>query len=152
MAKIDIASLPVHSTTTYPPPYDKVAAGRSRQRLGNAIGLTQFGVNLCRLKPGAQSSLRHWHTHEDELIYVLEGEVVLIEEQSETPLKAGDAAGWKANSGNGHCLVNRTDREALILEVGARGTRDTVEYPGSDLRFEKDENGVRRLHASGEPY
>ncbi|MBX6424568.1 MAG: cupin domain-containing protein [Variibacter sp.] len=152
MPKIDIANLPVQTGTNYPEPFRKVVAGRERKRLGDAVGLTQFGVNLTRLKPGAASSLRHWHEAEDELVYILEGEVVLVEDEGETVLKAGEAAGWKANSGNGHHLINRTARDAVYLEIGTRAPRDRVEYPEADLRIVKDENGVRRLHKSGEPY
>lgn len=152
MPKIDIANLPVHTGANYPPPYDRVVAGRSRKRLGNAVGLTQFGVNICTLAPGAASSLRHWHRDEDELVFVLEGEVALVEDEGETPLRAGDAAGWKANSGNGHHLINRSDRDAVLLEVGTRAPRECVEYPDADLRFEKDETGTRRLHKSSKLY
>ena len=97
MPKIDIASLPVDSRTHYPHPFNQVVVGRSRKRLGVAAGLDQFGVNLTTLKPGAASALRHWHEQEDELVYLLEGEVVLIEEDGETVLKPGDAAAFKAN-------------------------------------------------------
>lgn len=150
--RIDLASVPVQTGSLYPEHLRQSVQGRSRQRLGNAIGLTQFGVNICRLRPGAATSLRHWHTSEDELVYILEGEVVMVEDAGETILRAGDAAGWKANSGNGHCLVNRSDRDAVLIEVGTRAQTDTVEYPDVDLRLEKDAGGVRQLHKSGEPY
>src|SRR5580692_1326060 len=107
MPKIDISKLPTDTRTGYPPPYDRAVVGRERKRLGNAAGLDQFGVNLTVLKPGASSALRHWHAHEDEFIYMLEGELVLIEDDGETTLKPGDAAGFKANSRNGHHLVNK---------------------------------------------
>ena len=152
MPKIDIAGLPVHATSNYPQEYRKVVEGRSRRRLGEAVGLTQFGVNLTRLEPGAASSLRHWHKSEDELVYMLEGELVLVEDEGEIPLKAGDAAGWKANSGSGHHLVNRSGRPAVFLEVGTRSPTDVVEYSEADLRIEKDASGVRRTRKSGEPY
>ena len=96
MPKIDIDTLPLDRSTGYPPPFNKAVEGRERQRLGRAAGLTQFGVNICTLKPGASSSQRHWHEKEDELVYVLEGEVVLLEDAGETTLKEGDAAAWKA--------------------------------------------------------
>jgi uncharacterized cupin superfamily protein len=152
MPKIDVANIPSQASTNYPPQYHKVVEGRSRKRLGNAIGLTQFGVNICTLKPGAASSLRHWHSGEDELVYVLEGEVVLVENEGETVLKAGDAAGWKANSGNGHCLINRSNADARFIEIGTRATHDHVEYPEADLVIDKNEKGVRRMRKSGEPY
>jgi uncharacterized cupin superfamily protein len=152
MPKIDIAGLPVRTGTNYPDQYRKTVEGRSRIRLGDAVALTQFGVNLCTLKPGAASSLRHWHRDEDELVYLLEGEAVLVEDAGETVLKAGDAAAWKANSGNGHHLVNRSERDAVFIEIGTRSPAERVEYPDVDLIFEKDATGTRRLHKSGEPY
>jgi uncharacterized cupin superfamily protein len=127
-------------------------AGRQRLRLGNAAGLDQFGVNLTTLKPGAWSSQRHWHEAEDELIYVLEGELVLCEDAGEIVLRPGDAAGWKANSGNGHCLINRSGRDAVFLEIGTRSTHERVVYPDIDMRVERDASGSRYLHKSGEPY
>src|ERR1700688_2397992 len=98
MPKIDIANLNADSVTGYPEPFRQAVLGRARKRLGNAAGLDQFGVNLTTLKPGAASAQRHWHENEDELVYILEGEVVLIENDGETVLKPGDAAGFKANS------------------------------------------------------
>jgi uncharacterized cupin superfamily protein len=131
MPKIDIARLAVDSRTNYPPPFDRVVAGRERKRLGNAAGLDQFGVNLTTLKAGASSSLRHWHEKEDELIYMLEGEVVLVEDGGETVLRAGDAAGFKANSRDGHHLINRTAHDAVYLEIGTRSRQERVEFPTS---------------------
>src|SRR5262245_57873629 len=96
MPKIDIDKLPLDQSTNYPPPFNRAVQGRARKRLGRAAGLTQFGVNVCTLKPGAASSQRHWHEKEDELVYVLEGEVVLCEDGGETVLRAGEAAAWKA--------------------------------------------------------
>src|SRR6202167_6183691 len=115
MPKIDIAQVPTETRTGYPAPFARVAVGRQRKRLGNAAGLDQFGVNLTTLKPGAASALRHWHENEDEFVYILEGEVVLVENDGETVLRPGDAAGFKANSGNGHHLVNRTDSDVVLL-------------------------------------
>ena len=120
MPKIDIAKMPVDTRTNYPPPFDRVVVGRSRKRLGNAAGLDQFGVNLTTLKPGAASALRHWHEQEDELVFILEGEVVLIEHGGEVVLKPGDAAGFKANAKDGHQLVNRSQRDVVYLEIGTR--------------------------------
>ena len=152
MPKIDIASVKTESSTGYPAPYRDAVAGRERKRLGNVVGLDQFGVNLTRLKPGMQSSQRHWHETEDELVFVLEGEVMLCENDGKTVLRAGDAAGWKAGVANGHCLANRTARDAVYLEIGSRMKRDRVEYPDIDMRNVKDESGTRFLHKSGEPY
>jgi uncharacterized cupin superfamily protein len=152
LPKIDIATLALDTRSNYPPAFRKAVAGRERKRLGNAVGLTQFGVNLARLKPGAASSLRHWHAEEDELVYMLEGEVVLCEDGGETVLKPGDAAGWKAGSANGHCLINRGDRDAVFLEIGTRSPRERAEYPDVDLLVVRDPSGIRVMHKSGELY
>lgn len=152
MPKIDIATLPVDTRTGYPPPFDRVVVGRERKRLGNAAGLDQFGVNLTTLKPGAASALRHWHEQEDELVFVLEGEVVLVEDDGETLLKPGDAAGFKANDRNGHQLVNKSSREAVYLEVGTRSKYERAHYPDVDLTVVRDDKGVRYTHKNGEPY
>ncbi|MFZ0425936.1 MAG: cupin domain-containing protein [Xanthobacteraceae bacterium] len=152
MPKIDIGKLPTDTRTNYPAPFDRVVVGRERKRLGNAAGLDQFGVNLTTLKPGAASALRHWHEREDELIYMLEGEVVLVEDDGETVLKAGDAAGFKANSRNGHQLVNRSDHNAVYLEIGTRSKHERVDYPGVDLMVIRDDQGMRYTHKNGDPY
>jgi uncharacterized cupin superfamily protein len=152
MPKIDIATLPIDTVTNYPDPFRRVVEGRERKRLGNAVGLDQFGVNLTRLKPGAASALRHWHEQEDELLYILEGEVVLVENDGETVLKPGDAAGFKANSGIGHHLVNRSNRDAVFLEIGTRAKHERVDYPDVDLTMVRDETGVHFVHRNGEPY
>ena len=151
MPKIDIANVKVEVYTGYPEPFRKIVAGRERQRLGNVVGLDQFGVNLTRLKPGMQSSQRHWHETEDELVYVLEGEVVLCEDAGETVLKPGDAAGFKAGSGIAHCLINRTQRDAVYLEVGTRAKSERVHYPDVDFLMERDASGRRYFRKSGEP-
>ena len=152
MPKVDIANVKVEVFTGYPEPYRAVVAGRLRQRLGNVVGLDQFGVTLTRLKPGAQSSQRHWHAAEDEFVFILEGTVVLCENEGETVLKAGDAAGWKAGVANGHCLINRTSRDAVFIEIGTRAKHEQANYPDIDLVAVKDEQGFHYLHKSGEPY
>jgi uncharacterized cupin superfamily protein len=152
MPKIDAQNVPVDTSKPYPEPFRQVLEGRERQRLGNAVGLDQFGVNLTRLKPGAWSSQRHWHELEDEMIYMLEGEVVLCEDGGETVLKPGDAAGWKANGGIGHCLINRSDRDAVFLEIGTRAPSDRVVYSDIDMRLEREANDRRYMRKSGEPY
>jgi uncharacterized cupin superfamily protein len=152
MPKIDIASLPIDSSTNYPEPFKRVVMGRARKRLGVAAGLDQFGVNLTTLKPGAASALRHWHENEDELVYILQGEVVLIEDAGETVLKAGDAAGFKANVPDGHHLVNKSGRDAVYLEIGTRSKRERAEYPDVDLRVIRDEAGGRYTHKNGQAY
>src|SRR6204780_3060528 len=150
MPKIDIAKIPIDTRTGYPPPLDRLVLGRERKRLGNAVGLDQFGVNLTTLKPGAASALRHWHEQEDELIFVLEGEVVLIEDDGETVLKAGDAAGFKANNPNGHHLVNKSSRAAVFLEVGTRSKHERAHYPDVDMMAVRDDKGMRYTHKNGE--
>ncbi len=152
MPKIDIDQLKVDTYTGYPEPFRGAVEGRERKRLGNAVGLDQFGVNLSRLKPGAASSQRHWHRHEDELVYVLEGELVLVEDGGETVLKPGDAAGFKASSGIAHCLVNRSERDAVYLEIGSRAAHETATYPDIDMRAERDDKGMRYVHRDGTPY
>jgi uncharacterized cupin superfamily protein len=152
MPKIDISKIPTDTRTGYPPPYDRVVQGRERKRLGNAGALDQFGVNLTTLKPGAASALRHWHEHEDEFVYLLEGEVVLIEDEGETVLNPGDAATFKANSGNGHQLVNRSSRDAVYLEVGTRAKVERVEYPEADLVALRDDKVFRYTHKDGSSY
>lgn len=152
MPKIDIDSLSSDSATGYPEPFRQIVLGRSRKRLGNAAGLTQFGVNLTTLKPGAASAQRHWHAAEDEFVYMLAGEVVLCEDGGEVVLRPGDAAGFKAGVANGHCLVNRSDHDAVYLEIGTRAVSERAEYPDIDMRMERDEKGARYLHKSGEPY
>lgn len=152
MPKIDIAAIAQSNTTSYPAPFRDLVSGRFRKRLGDAGGLTQFGVNLCRLEPGSASSQRHWHEKEDELVYVLDGEVVLIENEGETLLRSGDAAAFKAGTRNGHHLVNRSGRDALLLEIGTRDLNDRGEYPDIDMKF-VSENGIDRfLHKDGTPY
>ena len=152
MPKIDIAALPIDRRTYYPAPFDRVVNGRERKRLGNAARLTQFGVNLTTLKPGAASALRHCHEREDEFIYILAGELVLIEDEGEVVLNPGDAAGFKADSGNGHHLINRGDRDAVYLEIGTRSDRERVDYADVDLLMIRDDNGARYTHKNGDPY
>ena len=154
MPKIDIAGLPVDTVSLYPDPFWKQTVGRERKRLGNAVGLSQFGVNLTRLKPDAWSSQRHWHQNEDEFIYIVSGEGVLCEDGGETVLKPGDTAGWKAGVPNGHCLINRTARDAIYLEVGTRAKTERATYSDIDMKVERDDGGqpVYSRKTSGEPY
>jgi len=152
MPKLDITGLPVDTVNMYPDPFWKIIVGRERKRLGNAVGLSQFGVNLTTLKPGAWSSQRHWHRNEDEFVYVLSGEIVLVEDGGETVLKPCDSAGFKADNGNGHCLINRTEREAVYLEVGTRSVDERVVYSDIDMVLERDKGGSRYMRKSGELY
>ena len=152
MPKIDTAKAAMRMRSAYPGAFEKVTQGREKMVLGDVVGLTQFGVNLTRLRPGAASAHRHWHETEDEFVYILEGEATLIENGGETVLKAGDCAGFKANDSNAHCLVNKTQRDVLFLEVGTRAARDTVTYSDVDMRLERNGSDRRYLHKSGEPY
>jgi uncharacterized cupin superfamily protein len=152
MPKIDIAAIAEKNETGYPEPYRALVAGRFRKPLGDAGGLTQFGVNLCRLAPGAASSQRHWHSAEDELVYVLQGEVILVEDGGETPLRAGDAATFKAGVENGHHLVNRSGADALFLEIGTRSEADRATYPDIDMQAATEDGVDRYTHRDGTPY
>jgi uncharacterized cupin superfamily protein len=134
MKKIDIEKAPVRIGSKYPEPYDVPCRQRQRFRVGAAANLTGFGVNYCRLPPGTWSSQRHWHSHDDEFICVLEGEVVLVTNAGEEVLKVGDSAGFKAGNGDGHHLQNRSERDAVILEIGTNTPGDVTEYPEIDLR------------------
>jgi uncharacterized cupin superfamily protein len=152
MPKIDLTKLRPRESTNYPDAFKPVVMGREKTALGNAADLSQFGVNLTRLKPGAASALRHWHENEDEFVYMLAGELVLVEDGGETIMRPGDCAGFKANVANGHHLVNRTQRDALYLEIGTRAPSERAHYPDVDLSFERDEKSARILHKNGEPY
>jgi len=151
MPKIDIEAAPTRFGTGYPPPHDEPCKGRRRWRLGDSAGLSQFGVNLLRLPPGQWSSQRHWHTAEDEFVYVVAGEVVLVDDQGEHILRAGDCAGFPAGAADGHHLQNRSQTEAVLLEVGSRrpGT-DGANYPDIDLMRVPGATGYS--HKDGSPY
>ena len=149
--KIDTQQLAPVVGSGYPAPFDLPCRERVRRRLGDAAALTQFGVNLLTLRPGAWSSQRHWHTAEDEFIYVLAGEVVLVTEGGEELLGPGDCAGFPAGVSDGHHLQNRSAREAVVLEVGSRRiAEDETFYPDIDLRALKGEGGY--VHRDGTPY
>jgi uncharacterized cupin superfamily protein len=150
--RITVAELPSVTGTFYPPPYDEPCRARERRQLGNAAGLTQFGVNLLRLPPGAWSSQRHWHSKEDEFVYVLAGEVVLVTDAGEEVLQAGDCAGFKGGEEDGHHLQNRSPKDALLLEIGSRVEGDSGAYPGIDLLFAAGGKPALYTHADGTPY
>lgn len=140
------ADLPAKTTTIYPAEFAHVTQGRAKRALGNAFGLDQFGVNLTDLAPGAATALKHWHSAEDELVYVLDGEVVALIGDDEETLRAGDCIGFKAGEETGHALVNRSDKPATILEVGSRRMDvDQADYPGLDLRVVPDGAGGRKF-------
>src|SRR5262245_31966644 len=136
MAKArNVESIPVVTKTLYPEPFATRVAGRTKRRLGDAFGLTQYGVNLSTVAPGAQSSLRHWHTHEDELVYIIDGEVVLVSNDGEQVLRAGDVVGFPAGTKDAHHLVNRSNAVARYFEVGSRIDPDMAYYPDDDLEW-----------------
>jgi uncharacterized cupin superfamily protein len=150
--RIDMAELTPVVGTLYPPPFDAPCRARERIKLGDAAGLTQFGVNLLRLPPGAWSSQRHWHTNSDEFIYVLSGEVVLVTDAGEEVLRSGDAAGFRAHDTNGHCLQNRSDRDARILEIGTRVPDDAAYYSDIDMVAPAGGEPAVYMHRDGTPY
>jgi uncharacterized cupin superfamily protein len=150
MPRIDIAAVDKRIGVPYPSPFDQPCARRVRQHIGNAGGLTDFGVNLMRLPPGGWSSQRHWHSHEDELVFILEGELTLIEDGGETLLRAGDAAAFPKGTGDGHHMINRSDREAVYLEVGSRWPDDLTTCSDIDLKSANADG--RFVHKDGRLY
>jgi uncharacterized cupin superfamily protein len=151
-SRIDIASIAPVIGTLYPTPFDLPCRARERSRLGDAAGLTQFGVNLLRLPPGAWSSQRHWHTRSDEFVYVLAGEVTLVTDAGAELLRPGDAAGFKAGDRNGHCLQNRAQQDALVLEIGTRIADDAAFYPDIDMISPAEGRPSIYTHRDGTPY
>jgi len=152
MPKIDIATVPVRTGSIYPAPYAAMMAGRSSLKLGAAGGLTQFGANLVTLEPGARSSLRHWHAHEDDFVMITEGRLVLIEDDGETEMHPGDSAAFPAGAANGHCLVNRSDAPARFLVVGSKAPREVGTYSDIDLMVTLDGGTATFTHKDGTPY
>jgi uncharacterized cupin superfamily protein len=150
MPKIDIAVVPKRKGSGYPAPFDAPCAERARQRVGNAGQLTDFGVNLMHLPPGNWSSQRHWHSHEDEFVYLLEGELTLIEDVGETVLRAGDCAAFPKGSGNGHHMINRSGAMAVYLEVGSRQHEDLTIC--SDIDMMSSNADGRFVRQDGMPY
>ena len=149
---LDPASVPQKIGSNYPAPFDQACATRKRAALGDALGLTQFGVNLLTLPPGAWSSQRHWHENEDEFVYVLDGEVFLITDDGEQRLTPGMVAGFRAGKRDGHHLINRSEAPAHVLEVGTRVAEDKAEYSDIDMKVEMEGSAYRFLHKNGEPY
>jgi uncharacterized cupin superfamily protein len=149
--RIDLQRAPSVTGSSYPAPFDEPCCERFRQRLGDAAGLTQFGVNLLTLPPACWSSQRHWHTAEDEFVYVVAGEVVLVTDDGEVVLRAGDCAGFPAGAPDGHHLQNRSQQPAVVLEVGSRRTdTDETDYPDIDMRALSGRAGY--VHRDGRPY
>jgi uncharacterized cupin superfamily protein len=126
-------NVPEKKSTNYPEPFKNLVAGRSKKRLGDAAGLTNFGVNLVKLEPGSWSSIRHWHLLQDEFIYIIQGEVTLVTNAGEQLLKSGDMVGFPAGEADGHHLINHSDSLVIYLEIGDRTAGDEVTYPDADL-------------------
>jgi uncharacterized cupin superfamily protein len=145
-----MAAVPKRLGTGYPATFNAVSAERVRQRLGDVGGLKDFGVNLMHLPPGNWSAQRHWHSHEDEFVYLLEGELTLVEDGGETLLRAGDCAAFAKNSGNGHHLINKSDKTAVYLEVGSRQPDDVTVC--SDIDMMSTNADGRFTHKDGTPY
>jgi uncharacterized cupin superfamily protein len=135
------ADVPPRSSSGYPEPFRSRVLPREKRALGDALGLTKIGINLTTLPAGKESSMRHYHTREDEFVFVVEGEVVLVTDEGEQVLTAGLSAGFPAGARNGHHLRNRSDRPARYLEVSNRDPEDTVEYPDVDLAYRRAANG-----------
>lgn len=152
MKKIDVAAAAQNVGSDYPSPFDERCKGRDRRRLGDAASLTQFGVNLLRLPPSQWSSQRHWQHHEDEFVYVVSGEVVLVTEDGEEVLGPGDCAGFKGGEPNGHHFQNRSDADALLLEIGSRLPQgdDGATYPDIDLHIAR--GSTQYAHKDGTLY
>ena len=152
--KIDIANVPVRTGTGYPSPHDAPCRARETVSLGDVAGLTQFGVNLVRLKPGVWTGQRHWHTEEDEFVWVTEGEVVLATDAGEETFRAGDCIGFKAGVENAHHFRNESDQEAVLLTIGTRSMKDACHYPDIDLFAKPGRYGNPGafVHKDGTPY
>jgi len=149
---LEPADVPEKRGSIYPEPFRSRMGDRMKRRLGDACGLTRFGVNLVTLGPGGQSALRHWHTLEDEFVYVLTGEVVLVSNDGEQTLKPGMCAGYPGGRKDGHHFLNRSRAPATYLEIGNRTEGDTAFYPDDDLMWVEDENGVFAAHKDGRRY
>lgn len=149
MPKLDLSKAPVQTGSGYPAPYAAQMVGRSSQRLGDLAGLTQFGVNIVTLQPGAVASLRHWHLREDEFAMVLDGVLTLVEDAGETEMRAGDCAAWKAGVANGNRFVNRTGSVARFLVVGSKVEEDICTYTDVDMKVHISAAGDRFTYHDG---
>ena len=151
---VHVSVLPTVTRSTYPAPFAARMGDRVKRRLGEAFGLTQYGVNLTTLGPGGQSALRHWHTREDELVYILSGELILVTDAGEQPVSAGMVVGFPGGSKDAHHFINRSDAPAQYIEVGSRIDEDEAFYPDDDLMWLPDGRGGRGVpgHKDGSPY
>ena len=150
MRALDIT--PPKKQTGYPEPFLKWVADREKRRIGDQFGLTNFGVNLCRIGPGAVSSMRHCHSAQDECVYVLEGSPTLVTNAGAMALSPGMCAGFKAGSGDAHHLRNDSTSEVWYLEIGDRTQGDLVEYPDDDLALHEADGQFVYTHKNGAPY
>ena len=150
MKKIALSSVAIESASTYPPPFDEPCSGQTSQRLARSRGLTHFGVNLTVIEPGAWSSQRHWHSHEDEFVWVVEGELTLVTNAGEEILRAGDCAAFKAGDPDGHHLVNKSGCPAKVLEIGNSDPADRCTY--SDIDMMAGPGAAGYSHRDGTPY
>ena len=151
MIAVSALDLPARQGTDYPPPHNAPCLNRIRRALGDAFGLSQFGVNLLDLAPGTWSSQRHWHEQQDEFVYVLEGEVVLVTDEGETVLRPGMIAGFRAGKANGHHLVNRSDKTVRVLEVGTRTVEEVAYYSDIDMMVRENADGWGYSTKDGQP-
>ena len=152
MAKLDLSKVPVKTGSIYPSPYAEMMAGRSSLRLGDAGGLTQFGVNLVILQPGAVSSLRHWHLAEDEFVMVTAGECVLVQDAGETLMQAGDCVAFPANVPDGHHFINCSGEVAQFLVVGSKAKREVATYSDVDLVLTVEAGQASYAYKDGTPW
>lgn len=149
MGVIDLTTVPLKTGSIYPSPYAQMMAGRSSLRIGQAGGLTQFGVNLVILEPGAMSSLRHWHLHEDEFVMVTLGECTLVQDAGETVMRPGDCAAFPAGVADGHHFINHSAGEARFLVVGTKAPREVATYSDVDLAVEMEGGTSRFTYRDG---
>ena len=150
---IDPLEIKAQTGTDYPDPYRETVVTRRKRVLGDVFGLTRYGVNLVELSPGTWSSQRHWHTHEDEFVFVVSGELTLITDAGEQILTTGMVAGFPAGDSNGHHLINKSDEVASYLEIGDRNPQDGAFYPDIDLLYKVNEEGEHEFtNRDGVPY
>jgi uncharacterized cupin superfamily protein len=150
MKQLDLSAIAAETGSSYPPPFDQPCLGQSCQRLGRHAGLTRFGVNLTVIEPGAWSSQRHWHSHEDEFVWVVEGELTLVTDAGEEVLRAGQCAAFRRGDPDGHHLVNKSGRPAKVLEIGDSDPLDRCAYSDIDMAAEPGVPGY--VHRDGTPY
>jgi uncharacterized cupin superfamily protein len=149
---IKATDAPKREGSRYPAPHNEICMGRTKNLLGDVFGLDQFGVNLATIQPGSWSAQRHWHDREDEFIYVLEGSITLVDDSGEHILIPGMCAGFKANTGNGHCLKNLTDKPVVYLEVGSRFDNDKVVYSDIDMKAQDVDGKFTFMKKDGTSY